>query len=307
VTEAALERLRAGGAARLVDLLLDDLLDRPVTELVDADRLGAQLAAAFRASARDYRLESMLRDRVRRLSPPAGKPAVPAAVTGPLREVLRRPYTPDRQLAGRLLDHETVRLLLKNLFHDGLVSFAKRLRPPVPLPMASGRLPFGGLGKLGGGVLGAVGEEVERQVEQKAREFMDHAVHRLVEKMADHLCDPMLTRDYGAFRAHLLDTILDTPSHVLVAEVNKVDPDTLVATGAAVLRGLADSPGLDGQLSRIVAAAVEQAEGRSLRGILGGTEDPGLDLVRSLLKERAAAVIETPAFAAWWDEVVVGP
>ena len=236
---------------------------------------------------------------------PSGPAEIPSSIRGPLREVLRRPYVPDRALMGAVLDHDTARLMLKNLFQDLLVAFARRLRPPMQLPKPA--LPFGRLQRLGEGMLGAMGHELEHQVEQKAREFTDSAVQRLVEKMADHLCNPELVTEYGDWRAHMLDVVLDADLHALAGEVEKLDPEALIATGAALVCGIAGREELTGELQAVIEAVMEGAGGRSARVLLDGVDAHGIGLVRDLLRQRASAVVETEGFARWWDEVVEGP
>jgi len=313
MTPAARERLRSGGIDRLVDLLLDDVLSRPVEELVDPAWLGRQLAAAAGNAAADPRVEGWFRERVRdaRARVPAGAVAVPIEVKRPLRELAARPYVPDRALVGQLLDHDTARLLLKNLFLDLLIAFGKKLRPALP----SGGLGSGprgalaglkGLQKLGENVLGGIGEGLEREVEHRAREFMDAGVQRLVDKLADQICDPTLVREYGAWRLHAVDVLLRTDARRLAAEVEKLDPDSLVDTGAALVRGIAGRPELAGELETVIRSAMEAMRGQSVRDLLGGVEEHGLGVLREILVQRARAVVETEAFEVWWDEVVGG-
>jgi len=302
---AALDRLRAGGTDRLADLLLDDVLDRPVREWVDAEWFARQLAQAARSAAADPQVERRLHEAVRDLRDrvPSGPVSVPASIRGPLTEVLERPFVPDRAIVGRLLDHDTARLLLREVFGDVLVAFGRRLRA-LPGP----KLPR--LSKLGGGILeavgGAVAEEFERTLEARAREFMDAAVQKLVDKMADHLCDPKLVKEYGAWRTHVLHVVLATDRQHLAGEIEKLDPDALIATGAALVRGIVERPSLVGELRSVIDHALGAAGDRSARELLDGAEAHGLDAVRDLLRQRARAVVETPAFAVWWDEVVEG-
>lgn len=321
----ARDRLLAGGTDRLVDLLLDDLLDRPIIELVDPAWLAQQLAATARQAAADPQVEEFFRARVRdaRSRVPAGRPPLPDSLKKPLAEVIGRPYVPDRELVGRLLDHNTARLLLRNLFQDLLIAFARKLKPPMAAPKLPGGLPFGGLKglqRLGEGLQNLVGEEFEAQVEHRAREFMDAGVQRLVDKMADHLCDPALVAEYGEWRMHGLEVLLATDMRKLAVEVEKLDPDALVATGAALVRGIAGQESLVGQLEAVLRTAMESTRehttdaagnvqagpGKSARELLGGLEAHGIELVRGVMRERARALVDTPAFATWWDEVVEG-
>ena len=135
---------------------------------------------------------------------------------------------------------------------------------------------------------------------------MDAGVQRLVEEMADHLCDPKHIGEYGAWRAHGLDVLLATDMVQLVAEVDKLDPESLVATGAALVRGVASQDALVAQLEAILQTAMSESGGRSARELLGGIEAHGVELIRSVMRDRARALIDTPAFAQWWDDVVEG-
>lgn len=309
---AALGRLRAGGTDRLVDLLLDDVLDRPLSELVDPAWVARQLVVASRAVAADQKLEDWLRGRLAELRKqvPQGHLPLPASVRGPLEEVLKKPYRPDRLLVGRLMDHDTARALLKSTFHDLLVGFARKLRPAMPSRPAGINL-GGRLSKLGEVVGGVVGHEVERQVEEKAREFMEAGVQRLVNTIADHLCDPRWVEDYASWRLYALDVLLSTDMKDLQAEVEKLDPDALVATGTAIARGFLAREELESELFSVLKTALEQSGNRSLRSLLsevgsGEIGDQGIRMLRDLLRQRAAAVVETEAFAQWWAEVVEG-
>lgn len=317
VNVTVLERLQSGGSDRFVDLLLDDVLDRPVSEIIDPEWFARQLVSAARSAAADPRVERALHERLSdaRKRVPTGPVRIPAEISDPLRKVLTRPYTPDRALVGRLLDHAAVRDLLRHLFQDLLVAFAKKLRPPIPstgLSSAfSGKGPLGGFGKLGGGMLGAVGEEVERQIEHKAREFMDHAVDKLVGKMADQLCSAERgadgadsgRADYGAFRTHVVDVLSATDAKVLAGEFEKLDPDALVDTATAVLRAYVARDATEGEIASLIRTAVTEAGSRTSRELLGGTEEHALGMVRDFLRQRALAVVATPGFAAWWDEM----
>jgi hypothetical protein len=241
---------------------------------------------------------------------PSGHLPVPDAVRRPMEDLLRRPYRPDRLMVGRLLDHDTARQMLKITFQDLLISFGRKLRPVMPNRPAGG-IPLGRLSKLGEVVGGVVGQEVERQVEEKAREFMEAGVQRLVNTIADHLCDPRHAREYGEWRVYALDVLLSTDQKELAKEIEKLDPDALGSTGVAITREILARPELEGELEGVLTSALNHAGSRSMRALLsevgsGEVGEAGVKMVRDLLRQRAAAVVETPAVERWWDEVVEG-
>jgi len=100
--------------------------------------------------------------------------------------------------------------------------------------------------------------------------------------------------------------LADLPKGIDAPVVEKLDPDALIATGAALVRGIAGRDELAGEIEAVLTAAMESAGTRSARDLLGGVEEHGLELVRDLLRQRARAVIETDAFARWFDEIIEG-
>lgn len=302
---AALKRLREGGAVRLSDLLLDDLLSRPLSELVDAPWLAERLVDAGKAAARDPRSAQRLRDglaRVRKEVRPGPLP-LPTALTQPVTDLLSRPYIPDRVLTGKILDHDTVRMLLRTLFSDLLVAFGRKLKTPSAFAGRTAPAGLLKLGRLGGEVLNAVGEGFEKHVEERAREFVDAGIGRLVGVMADHVSDPQYATAWSAYRVYAFEVIRKTEQKTLWAEVEKLNPDALVDTGIAVMKAWFDLPEAASEIEEVLRFALQEADGKNLRTLLG--EDvAGLDAVRDLMRQRALAVVETEGFRAWWEEVV---
>ena len=62
-----LSRLRAGMVEELADLVVDHILDRPVTELVDPDWLAGQVVHSLQAATAGPRTEDWLREQVQGL------------------------------------------------------------------------------------------------------------------------------------------------------------------------------------------------------------------------------------------------
>ncbi len=305
MNDAVRARLVDGGADRLADLFLDSLLARPIRELLDLEALAPQVASALRDAADDPQVEAFFRARLIdvRARVPAGPVALPDGLRDALDQGLRRPYVPDRELLGKILDHDAVRRMLEDLFRELLLSFVRRVRPPVPpvsLPV------FGRLGRLGDGVLGTIGHELEAQLEQRAREFADVGIGKLVGKMADLLCDPARTGEYAAWRAHTADVLLRADARVLAAEVDKLDVEALVATAASAIRALARRDAFADEVRGALRAVIDEAGDRSAREILGGIEAHALGVLRGVARARARAMVDEPAFVAWWDEVVEG-
>ena len=163
---------------------------------------------------------------------------------------------PDRALVGRLVEHGAIEDLLRELLVGALQGFVKRLRPAVPgSDRAVGRLRS--LKRVSEGMLGGLGAEIERQAEQKAKDFVDSILSSVVAQAADDLCDPAKAEDYGRFRAHLLDQLLDTPLEDLKREADKLDTDTVVDTVVEMAGAIAESDQLEGQISGMITVGLE--------------------------------------------------
>lgn len=325
--DRVLARLRAGMIEELAGLVVDHVLDRPVTELVEPEWLAGQVVFALKASTEGDRTEAWFREQVQaaRKRVPTGKVGehVPQEVVDPLREVLARPVVLDRALVGRLLDHEAVRGLVKDLLRGSLQAFAAKLRTlsaAVPKSAAASR----GIGRLralsqgvkavGDNVLGGISKELEERSTQRINEFLDASLSAAMAQVADHICDPAHANNYGAYRAHLLDTMLDTDAATLDEEFDKLDPDSLVATGAATARVIARREGLEAELTKAIRAALDESGGRTLRDFLAETgleEAAGSDAdaewrqaLHDQIARQATAFVETEAFADWLDRLL---
>lgn len=313
----------AGPLRDLVHLGFDQLLDTPVQRLVDADWLAEQLVAALGTASASEDTERWLQDRIRDLRAQVPDERLsahaPPEVIDPLRAVLLRPVTMDRDLTMRLLDHKAVEKLLAEIVSGALQDFASKLKPLTQV--AAPKVPkFGkknkrlrGLQALGKGVvgfgeevLGGLSAEVENTAKARVKGFVRDAQRGFLGQVADHLCDPRHAARYGKYRVHVLDTLLDTPLPILATEVDKLDPDHLVETGAAVARALARRDGFQNELAAVIHAAIFQTEGRSLRDFLreSGLEEGWRDESEVQLTKGTRELVESEAFGQWLETLL---
>ncbi len=325
--DLVLARLEGPALDGLIGLVVDHLLERPVAGLVDPDSVARLFVSALDTAAKSDRTEAWIRERVTaaRGQVPPGRPGdrVPAELRLPLRDVVGRPYLPNRALIGRLLDHAAMERLLREVLTGTLRGFAKRLAHLSPPPMAAEAAKAGlgrlrqlsqGVRGLSDGVLGNLSHEIEHRAEARVREFVEEALQATLSEVADHMCRPENAGAYADWRVHILDTVLATENRVLAAELDKLDPDRLVATGAATARALAGRSGLQQEVAELVRTALETMGPRSLRDFLSET---GLDAgdaaaaeakwraeVEAQLGLRGREIITTPAFKAWLQELL---
>ncbi|NOY28475.1 MAG: hypothetical protein GXP62_21675 [Oligoflexia bacterium] len=319
-------RLQNGALSSLVSLVVDDLLTRPVSGLLDPDFVADQVIMALETASEGANTETWLREQIQGLRDrlPEGTldDRAPDEVVLPLRDALGRPIVWDRELVGRLVDHDAIRGIFRDVLARALTGYARKLAQlgrDNPVSQAARNLGFGGRGRgtgrgsgIGSGLgrLMSLGEdlakglsaEIEAQTEGRTREFVDQAMSAVMQQVADHLCDPNYADLYGRYRVHLLDILLDTELSVLAGEADKIDPDQLVATGAAVARALSHREGFRDEIAGAVRSAITEIGDKSLRAFL---VEAGIDEaqwrvgIEEQIVARGQDLLATTAFQDW--------
>lgn len=319
-------RLQGPALGSLVALVVDHLLSQPLEALVDPDRTADQIVRALDTATRSEQSEAWLRERIAdlRTKVPEGRlgDGAPPEVIDPLREVLARPFQPDRELVGRFMDHAAMRNLIKGVMKSALHGFVQKikdLQQSVPVPPSVGRRSSAGFSRLRAlsegvravseGVVGQVSKEFEQRMAGKVGEFVDEALAQAMSQVADHLCDPQHAGKWGDYRAYVLDEALQLDNSQIAAEIEKLDPDNLVAVGAATGRALAQREGFRDDIAGVIRAAIEATDGRTVRDFL---QETGLEQAEAewraelegQIAEQARAVVATPAFRGWLDDLL---
>lgn len=316
--DAILARLDAGGWERFARAWVDHLLGRPLGDLLDPALVADLIVTTLEATVDNPTTERWIRSRIdeARARLPAGnlRARVPANVVLPLGRMLARPYSPDRLLVRRVLRHEAVESLFKETLVGAIGAFARKLRTPG-LGSVGGMNPMKGLGRLkdsfGEGMreslLGGLSQELERQAELRIREFVDGAIQTIMDEVAVHLCDPTHAARQGAYRAYLLDTLLDTDLRTLSRELDKLDPEAMVQTARAVLNALVGRPELRdelrGGLEALAREAGQKTVGEALREA-GLDEASWRPSAEALLAREARSFGQSPAFRGWLGEIL---
>jgi hypothetical protein len=305
-----------GALGRLADLIVADSLGRPLGEVVDLERwprLVAEVVGAWAASdAAEARLVQAVLDGVDALEGvegPLGE-RIPVPVRRGLHDLAARPYSPRRELVLRLLDQPPARKLMREVLMDAVTGFASKARSAGESSsvggLASGLGRFakrraGALGTLAGDVIGAVGSEVERAVEQRASEFVDGALGEAMGRLADQIADPARAADQAALRTALLDGALTLTGPELAAELRGADPAALGSLVRSSLAGWVTADGFEDQvrdwLTGLVAAEGDRTLGETLDEL--ALRDTVTRASRELLLSQAHRLVSTPAFSHW--------
>ncbi|MCB9763404.1 MAG: hypothetical protein H6739_26795 [Alphaproteobacteria bacterium] len=297
----------------LVTLAVDDLMSRPVEELVDPAWLSERLVEAMRSSASDKRTREWIRGRLDEVRQRAGKEQgtlaqrVSPQLVRAVKDLLRRPYTPDPALVRAIIDHRAMRNLIQDLLQTTLTEYARKVQEPTRGAVQAlkssplGRSRLAQLAGAAGVAARVVGSEVERQLEGRIREFVDGAISRSIDLSVTHFCAPEHARDVADWRADSVDVVLWFPVETWRREFDKLDPEQLIDDLAELLVALANAEGFTEQLRGLLEQAVREAGGATARDFLSGSglEEEWRPHLEALALERMRAFVATEGFEAW--------
>ncbi len=297
-----IEKLQGPGAESLAGLIVDDLLAQEVGQLVP-EALAVKVARAglegwLGSEAAVPALGKVVESLSARLSARREpvREMVAADVRAALKEVVGRPFSPDRRLVLTIIDRGPMRDLVRALLLDAVLEFARRASAPMA-GMAKG---LGSLARLAGetmkaksggfgSLVGAVSGEVEKQLEKRAVEFVDAALGGVFGQLADAISDPRRAGEAAELRLALFDGALELTGPQLSRELLNLD----VPGGAEVLRaGLRRwlaSTAAEPQLAEVAHVVLERDARRPLREVLG--ELGLLEVTRSTATEQVAVQV----------------
>jgi len=314
LTDAALGQLAA--------ISLETLLDTPVTAVLDDEsvvRITRSVLGGWLESKESMSAFTRLTERV--VNQLSGnrrplKEVLSAQIQQALREVVSRPFSPDRALVLSVIDRDPARELVRQLLLDAILDFGRKFSAPVS-GMAKGlgswaklatetvKSRGGGLGSL----VGAVSGEVERQLEKRAVEFVDTAMGGIFGKIADSVSDPRRASEAADLRLSLFDGAMELTLHQLARELMNADLPGAVELLRDSVRAWLSSGEADPQLKSLTQFAIAATPHRTMRELL--TEWGLLEVLKPIALEQLQArmkdVVATDAFAKWLEGVLASP
>jgi hypothetical protein len=302
------------GARALAKLSVEALLAQPLETLLPREALRAGtrkvleawLAAPEGAKAVDELVERVVNEL--QAQPRAVKDVAPREATTLIREVLGRPFSPDKRVVLTVIDRPPMRELVRQLLLSTILDFGRKASAPVA-GVARG---LGSLAKLAGetvksrtgglgSLVGAVSGEVERQLEKRAVDFVDAALAGVFGQIADALSDPARAHEASELRQAFFDGLIELTGTQLAREVMNSD----VAGGAELVRSSLKrwlaSDAANTQLDQLAALTLKHDGARPANEVLKqlGVLEVTLELGTEHLARHIKTVTGTPAFAAW--------
>lgn len=305
------------GASALAKLSVEALLAQPLEALLPREQLRAgtrKVLEAWLAAPEGVKAIDSLVERVvneLQAMPRSVKEAVPREAVALIREVLGRPFSPEKRVVLTVIDRPPMRELVRQLLLSTILDFGRKASAPVA-GVARG---LGSIARLAGdtvksrtGVLGsmvgAVSGEVERQVEKRAVEFVDAALGGVFGQIADALSDPSRAHEASELRQAFFDGLIELTGTQLAREVMNSD----VSGGAEVVRSSLKrwlaSDASNTQLDQLAALTLKHDGARTAAEVLKefGLLEVTVTLGTEHLARHIKTVTTTPAFATWLSE-----
>jgi hypothetical protein len=210
--------------SRLLDAAFEFVCQRRVDELVDVEALATRILSGMDAAATPSRVQRW----VARFIAPArqrglARAQASAVLLGawlpePARDaiaaLLAVPAPIPRKLIDKVIEDEHVRESVRAIMYEALQSFIHKAFAVAP----GGRGLRGviGLGaRAAGGLFGGLGEEIQRQLEERVRDFVDGGVKMIQQRVAQRLVSEDTARLLGKQRrAIFLDSLKRSESEL---------------------------------------------------------------------------------------------
>ena len=335
--DRALQRLKnPDGVAlrKLAQLVVDETTATPLRAIATPRFIAGQIATALEAVARGDTARAWVDRQITRQREEwkdEKRPVrtwMPKEADEPLRKLLARPWTPDKELTLRVLDQPALRRLVGEVLEDSLILFQKRMKSVDKAGVGAfgaraakrSRSLFGdmarqlapdlhgvahNLGGLAENLVGAVTEEIEQVLADRIKEFVAGATSDALTTTAQHLADPKYAQGFGDLRVAVLDVILDTTVAKLAAEGDKLKPEELVDVVVGALRATLDAPDFVETTEARVAKMLDQAGDGTLGAWLDdvGLREVWSETTTELVHQRLVAVVTTPGFDGWWSDL----
>lgn len=258
---------------RFLDAAFAFACTRRVSDFVEVDKLIALVDAAAEPS-RVARLVARFAapgrvrvlDRLRASSLALGV-WLPDPVRDALAALLGQPAPIPRALVDKVVADEHVRDQARAMLQEALQSFIHKAFSVTP----GGRGLRGviGLGaRAAGGLFGGIGEEIQRQLEERVRDFVDGGVGMMQKSVAQRLTSQDTARLLGKRRRAMFLELLAQPESQLERFVKKTPWDALEAMIPAVIAHNLGRAELRAAMRDEVAAVVAELSTQTIGELL---------------------------------------
>ncbi|GAC1362351.1 MAG: hypothetical protein NVSMB47_14460 [Polyangiales bacterium] len=297
------EALRA-----FLDLAYDFACTRPLSDFVDPAKVLPALDAALtpeRIAEAQTRIGAPVRERLLARADQSKLTLaawLPEPVAAKLAERLGKPAPLPQAMIDDLVGSEKVRDAVRTMLNESLTSFVSKATGGDSTAGAGLRGAFGFAKAAGKGLLGGLGEELQKRMQEKVKDFVDSSVATLQKRIAERLSSEETARALGQKRRGAFEKLLQTTEPRAAKSIRKADPAAADRDlPAIVAHNLARPPvreAIEAEVAAIVAELSKETLGEHLDR--AGLRTLARDALHAHGGPFARALVATPAFAAWW-------
>lgn len=299
VDDAALEKL--------LDLLFDFACTRPLSDFVDPEQVLPALDEALRPDrVKDFQ-QRIGRPARERLLKRADESALtmsawlPKEVADDLDARLGRPAKIPQSMIDEVVTSEKVREAVRATLSEALTNFVAKATGGDTAAGQGIRGAIGFAKSKGMGLLGGIGEEIQKRMQERIKDFVDSSVASVQRRIGERLSSDDTAKELGKQRQRAFRKFLQTKEPDVAKAIRRSEPDVVDAeVPAIVAHNLARTE---------VRDALRDEVGRAIAEL--SKEPVGAHLERAGLKDRARAAwkahgvplarafIATPGLEAW--------
>jgi hypothetical protein len=274
--------------SQLIDGAFDFLCERRVSELVDVERVMKAVDAAAQPApmaSMISRLVAPARARIfQRLADSDRLLGVwlPEPVKDALAQLLGMPVRIPKPWIDKAVTDERVREQVRQTMQEALSGAVQKGFSVTPGGRGLKGM-IGLAGAAGRGLFGGIGEEIQRQIEDRLKDLVDSGVSILQQRVATRLMSDETAQQLGKRRRRAFLDLMKTPEKEAAKNLTRAPHEALDAMAPAVVAHNLGRAEFRQALTEEIAAAVAELSKQPIGELL---EELG---VRTLMKEAARA------------------
>jgi hypothetical protein len=309
-----MSRLEGDSLDVLVDRALDYLLEQPISSMLDTAFVQKQIILSLQTVTQGEQTEVWAKemlDQLRALAPEE-VPKIDKELLEPIEEMLSFPFALDEQICLSLMEHEAIEDLMRAVLTDTIEEFATKIKSvtesATPSNVSKGFGAFRSLRDkaLKSTPLGSITQLIEKQIQFKTQEHITKSISSSIVKTAALLSAESNRHQQGAYRLHVLSTILETPVSMILTQVDSFGTDRFVRILSTFLSRLSSNTSFLDGLSTALDHTMELWGDKTLQSLLeeSGMGEAWREDTQPLLGSITRGFVRTTAFKDWFQDLL---
>jgi hypothetical protein len=308
--EDVYSRIQGEKLDELVGHTLDFLLTQPIAVLVDQTFVQKQIIGTLQTLSHGEQTEKWAKeilDQLRVLAPEE-TPTVDRELLEPIEEFLSFPFALDEQICLSLMQHDAIEELMRAVLTDTIEEFGAKIKTitqgAAPANVSKGFGAFRSLRDkaLKSTPLGGITQIIEKQIQFKTEEHVTKSITASINKTAMLMAAPENRASQGAYRLHVLSTLLQAPVSLILEQVDSFGTDRFVQLFSSFLRRLSQNDSFQNGLSAALEQSMSLWGEKTVQDLLdeSGMGEVWREDTQPLLTKIAGDFVQTAHFQNWF-------